>query len=91
MTSPSLEISLNHHNFDITELGFVATETGFEDMKKEIMDFYRKGFRWEKRKVINLKGFPIDSPDANRYKNLYYLYCKIINLEANTDFLDNFY
>jgi len=91
MTSPSLEISLNLHHFDIIELGFQPTAEGFEKMRRELMDFHRMGFRYEKKKVMNLKQLPTDSQEANRYKNLYYLYCKILKLEENTDYLDNLY
>ena len=91
MSSPSLDIVISYFRWDIIELGFEPTEDGFNKIHKQLLDYHRIGFRYENNKLITPARVDQTSPEALRYRDIYYLYCKIIKLEADTDFLEDKY
>ena len=52
----SLEIALSRNSSFMAKLGFTASEEGFEKMKKELLEYRRKGFRCEKGNVQTPTG-----------------------------------
>jgi len=105
--SPSLEIVLSHYTPFIVKLGFAPSEERFEKLKREVLEYQRQGFRCKNSQVINPNGYQLmlidvqnlsfksldDFPleETLRYSILHSFYCGIINLEADTDYLENLY
>ena len=77
MFNSSLDIVLSRFREAILELGFEVSESGFNQMKKSALE-YCSAVRHGK------------DPDK-KSKRAYTIYCSMIKLETDTDFLENRY
>lgn len=77
MPYSSLDILLLRFKEAILDLGFEVSEDGFNQMKESALDYCR----------LIRQG---ENPDK-RCKRTYALYCSMIKLEGETDFLEGRY